>query len=417
MEPNKKPSDKLYCDVINCRSVDTAFQEMMHTKAQFGKLGGVQGYHVIQSFSQWDAGLTPALAHQIGMEFAWQCFGKQFQVLVATHLNRPHLHNHILLNAVGCFDGKKYHSCTGSYYQQIRKTSDELCRQYGLAIAQDQGRTESYSAYWAQKQGLPTIREMMRQDLDRARQAAYSWESLLLYLQRMGYTVIRGKDDRHLYLQHSLSRYKLSLHSLGNAYTEQALRQYFSDRRTEKTARCPVPQKRRAPSRKRPEEKGRSLRRLDSLPAIRGFPARYFYYLYLLGKTRRRKLCNKSCYLLRDDLISFSHYQSRAAFVWKYQIETAEQLEAHRQKTEQEMQTITSLRQEIYDQRRRTRQEELLAPMKQYTEQLRVLRHEKALCEQIAQDQVQLRQKIAAVQQAEQKNQIREERMQYEHRR
>ena len=415
LETAQTPADKLYCDVINCRSADTAYQEMMRTKEQFGKLDGVQAYHVIQSFSDADAGLTPALAHQIGMEFAWQCFGEKYQVLVATHLNRPHLHNHILLNSVGCFDGKKYHSCTGSYYQQIRGTSDALCRKYGLCVAVPCGKTESYAAYQAQKQGGLTIRTMVRQDVDKARQAAYSWESFVLYLQRMGYRVIRGQDAAHCWLQHSLGRYRLSLRALGQGYTEAALRQYFAEKGG--PVRLPVPSARPQAKKK---ARGRLRTPADRVRRLGGYPAQYLYFLFLLQRAKDRRLCTKSYYLLREALLSLPDYQSRAAFVWEYRIETPALLDAHLHRTEAEMQRIADLRQKVYDRRchgtDETRQA-LLPRMQQYTDRLRQLRKERQLCEAIARDEQDIRQKIAAARQNEQKNQTREERIQHEYRR
>ena len=84
------------------------------------------GYHFIQSFLPNEA--TPELVHKIGVEFAQKCFGEKFEVVIGTHLDRNHLHNHIVVNSVSFADGKKYHSNSKSYFGEIRKISDDICK-------------------------------------------------------------------------------------------------------------------------------------------------------------------------------------------------------------------------------------------------------------------------------------------------
>lgn len=78
--------------------------------------------------------MTPELAHLIGQELADRLLKGQYEVVITTHLNTRHYHNHIVWNSVSMADGRKYHSNAKSYYTEIRKISDELCRKYGLSI-------------------------------------------------------------------------------------------------------------------------------------------------------------------------------------------------------------------------------------------------------------------------------------------
>ena len=127
----EKTEQFFFTSALNCSSVDTALSEMMETKQQFGKMGGVLGYHFIQSFQPGE--VTPEQAHAVGLEFAKRLFGKRYEVVISTHLNKHHLHNHLVVNSVSCIDGQKYHSSPESYYNDVRGTSDALCRENDLS--------------------------------------------------------------------------------------------------------------------------------------------------------------------------------------------------------------------------------------------------------------------------------------------
>lgn len=141
----EKTEQFFFTSVLNCSSVDTALSEMMETKQQFGKMGGVLGYHFIQSFQPGE--VTPEQAHAIGLEFAKRLFGKRYEVVISTHLNKHHLHNHLVVNSVSCVDGQKYHSSPESYYNDVRGTSDALCRENDLSVITPQGNPTMMTAY------------------------------------------------------------------------------------------------------------------------------------------------------------------------------------------------------------------------------------------------------------------------------
>lgn len=92
---------------INCGR-DTAYADMMETKRRWGKAGGdhVKGYHIIQSFAPGE--VTPEQAHAVGVEFASKLLADRYEVIVSTHLNKAHYHNHVVINSVSFMDGKMY---------------------------------------------------------------------------------------------------------------------------------------------------------------------------------------------------------------------------------------------------------------------------------------------------------------------
>jgi len=100
---------------------ETAYSDMMATKKRFGKTGGREYYHILQSFSP-DELITPEEAHRIACEYAQEQF-KGYELIVATHVDRDHIHSHIVLNSVSHIDGKKYHSDKNNI-PKLRAASD-----------------------------------------------------------------------------------------------------------------------------------------------------------------------------------------------------------------------------------------------------------------------------------------------------
>ena len=170
----EKTEQFFFTSVLNCSSVDTALSEIMETKQQFGKMGGVLGYHFIQSFQPGE--VTPEQAHAVGLEFAKRLFGKRYEVVISTHLNKHHLHNHLVVNSVSCIDGQKYHSSPESYYNDVRGTSDELCRENDLSVIAPQGKGKHYAEWKAEQGGKPTVRGVIRADIDAIIHQAYTYD-------------------------------------------------------------------------------------------------------------------------------------------------------------------------------------------------------------------------------------------------
>ena len=106
-----------------------------------------------QSFREGE--VTAEQAHEIGVKLAEQLWGDRFQVVVATHLNTGHYHNHIMLNAIAFADGYKFVNHK-SDYQQMRKVSDDLCREYGLSVIEHPGQSGKHYGEWkAEQEGRP----------------------------------------------------------------------------------------------------------------------------------------------------------------------------------------------------------------------------------------------------------------------
>ena len=188
-----KTEQAVFEDTIGCTN-ENAYADMVATKKRFHKMGGVEGYHLVQSFAEGE--VTPELAHLIGQELADRLLKGRYEVVITTHLNTRHYHNHIVWNSVSMADGRKYHSNAKSYYTEIRKISDELCRKYGLSIIEsDQKKSIPYVQWKAEQEGKPTWRSAIRLDI-RESPATVSWKKLF----RRGdpWTDLTAKSKTHL---------------------------------------------------------------------------------------------------------------------------------------------------------------------------------------------------------------------------
>ncbi len=181
-----KTEQAVFEDTIGCTN-ENAYEDMVATKRRFHKMGGVEGYHLVQSFAEGE--VTPELAHLIGQELADRLLKGQFEVVITTHLNTRHYHNHIVWNSVSMVDGHKYHSNAKSYYTEIRKISDDLCRKYGLSIIEsNQKKSIPYVQWKAEQEGKPTWRTAIRLDIRESVQESYSWSQFLKEMEKRGYT-------------------------------------------------------------------------------------------------------------------------------------------------------------------------------------------------------------------------------------
>lgn len=126
----EKTDGKLLASSFGC-GLETADIEFAWTREAAGDRGTHLGRHLIQSFAVGET--TPEEAHKIGMELAGAVLGGKYEFVLTTHVDKDHLHNHLIFNAVSFVDYKKYHSNKQSYHF-IRRTSDRICKEHGLSV-------------------------------------------------------------------------------------------------------------------------------------------------------------------------------------------------------------------------------------------------------------------------------------------
>lgn len=125
-----KTNEGEYVTVINCLK-EIALQQMILTKKQYGKEDKYIAWHGYQSFKPTE--ITAEQCHKIGQKLAKKMWGDRYQIIVTTHLDKDHLHNHFCFNSVSYLDGGKY-NYSKSEQKRLRDVSDRLCREYGLSV-------------------------------------------------------------------------------------------------------------------------------------------------------------------------------------------------------------------------------------------------------------------------------------------
>lgn len=408
----EKTEQFFFTSALNCSSVDTALSEMMETKQQFGKMGGVLGYHFIQSFQPGE--VTPEQAHAIGLEFAKRLFGKRYEVVISTHLNKHHLHNHLVVNSVSCVDGQKYHSSPESYYNDVRGTSDELCRENDLSVIAPQGKGKHYAEWKAEQGGKPTVRGVIRTDIDAIIHQAYTYDSFLMLLRKNGYEVRRGPNRKYTTVKPPGAKRAIRLDSLGEGYTEADIMARLSKQRHGGMTPPIITQ-----SAKRYRMKGRlaTVRKKK----ITGFHALYLRYLYLLRGGRRKKLPPKLPFSVKWEVIHLERYEQQFKYLLSSGITTETELEQRIRVLEWDVRLLEEQRKPLYQERRNTNDEEAQAKysaeIQQQTAALREKRREVRLCRRIQSDIPRVSQQCQQAQAERQENLKKKEEHEHEYQR
>lgn len=408
----EKTEQSFFTAALNCSSPEHAFSEMAETKKRWRKTGDVLGYHFIQSFAPGE--VTPEQAHEIGMEFARRMFGERYEVVIGTHLDKAHLHNHIIINSVSFVDGQKYHSSPESYYNGVRGTSDELCRENDLSVITPQGKGKHYGEWKAEQDGKPTVRSIIREDIDRIIGEAYTYQTFLLLLQRNGYAIKSGPNRKYTAVRPPGAKRFIRLDSLGDGYTEDAIKQRLMGQRSG------APQKPKQPvyHTKRYRVKGKMSRYPKR--KITGFLALYFRYVYLLRGARRAKPSYRAAFPIRKEVIRLERYQKQFQYLMAQNITTPAQLAEQISNLETEIAKLTEERKPLYGERRNAPDEEAkaqcTAEIDRHTASLRENRRELALCRRIQADIPQVREQVQEAQ-TNQKNELRKEEQQHEYQR
>lgn len=186
-ENDNKTDEKKYVSGVNC-SAAFAYEEMMAVKQKYGERGKVVAYHGYQSFKADE--LTPEQCHAIGIETAKRMWGKDYQVLVTTHLNTDNLHNHFVVNSISFRDGKKFRNHISQHFE-LREISDTICREQGLSVLKNTPfhGGQSKGTYWREQKGQPTHRQQLKQDVEYCLKYSMNWEQFYQQMQAKGYTI------------------------------------------------------------------------------------------------------------------------------------------------------------------------------------------------------------------------------------
>jgi hypothetical protein len=318
---------------VNC-SATNARNQMLAIKRKFGKEYGVVAYHGYQSFKPGE--VTPELAHHIGVELAKKLWGDKYQVLVATHLDRSHIHNHFVLNSVSFETGEKF-KFTKADYRAMRDTSDALCKDYGLSVIANpqNGKARHHAEWQAERENRPTWRTTIKSDIDECVGKAKTETQFFENLTTLGYEYKQGADIS--VRPPGKERYFRLERNFGADYSTGGIRARLRGN-SHRYNLLPVP-KYRHPDFKPPKK----------LPAFAkgSIAALHRHYLYLLGYYQQRGNPNTNArmhFMLREDIAKLDAYIEDTRLLGREGIESDSQLQAFKAHREQEITGLVSER-------------------------------------------------------------------------
>ena len=356
-------------------TLETAFADMRQTKERWHKSGGVQGYHLVQSFAAGE--VTPELAHQIAKELADRVLGGRYEYVIGTHLNTGHIHSHIVWNSVSRIDGKKYHSNGKSYVTQIRAVSDELCSKYQLSVidtANANHTAKKYVEWLAEQSGKPTWCTAIRQDVDDAIRQSLTWRQFVAALQDKGYELRFNR--KYPVLRPPGKERFVRFKTLGKRYTPEAIQTRILYPRTYRpyVENTPAVQHGRLRSGEKPRRK------------LTGLRALYYRYLYELGAFPRKP--HRPSYAVRQDAYKLDQRIRQMEFLSKNNIDTLAQLETHRKALQTEIGQLQTKRKQL------PKTDDVQLQCESVHTALKQLRQEERLCRKIAEHSLEVQQHL-----------------------
>lgn len=226
-EKRAEVSNSLDCDVDYVRNQFKATREI------WGKSGGIQAHHVIQSFKPDE--VDPQKANEIGLKLA-EKLAKGHEVAVYTHTDKDHIHNHIVINAVNYEDGRKFHAHGQEAIDRFRDVSDELCKEHGLSIVEERSADVRYTLAEQSllQKGESSWKDEIRTAIDSSKEQATSFEEFQECLKNQGVqATLRGKNITYEHLE---SNKKVRGSKLGLAYEKETILDGFERQVTRERA-------------------------------------------------------------------------------------------------------------------------------------------------------------------------------------
>ena len=234
----EKTDEKLLVSSYGCAS-ETAAREFEWTRKIAEQKGmnpvRIIARHVIQSFEIGE--VTPELAHEIGKQFADEILGGKYEYVLTTHIDKDHVHNHLIFNAVDFVDYHAYKSYKRIYYD-MREVSDRLCKENGLSvIPPSQNKGMGYKEYTEAKRGT-SWKQKLKQTIDRLVITAKDYDDFLRLMQEAGYETKTGKYIS--FRAEGQERFTRSK-TIGENYTEERIKERIAGRTPRRSQRQTVP--------------------------------------------------------------------------------------------------------------------------------------------------------------------------------
>lgn len=361
---NFKKEKTHYISCLNCSEIDP-YEDMKFTKERYLKIDGILAFHAYQSFKEGE--VSADVAHEIGVRFAEEMFG-DYEVVVATHQNTNHIHNHFIINSVSFMTGKKYNN-NRTNLAKLRQISDSLCEEYGLSILdEDIGYKNTYKHKVIDNDYYKTLKDdldgvisysvTLKQVMDRMKSLEYKCYSRnsVITIYRDGYDKVRIEK------------------AFGSDYTKDRINERLYSSR--QIAFKPIPQKsifQEYLSKTNNHHKG-----------IYGL---YLYYCYLLKIFPNEHPKQYLSYSIRQEIKKLDSFSEQTRFMVENKIETKEDLEEFAKNNYAEYRTLMGKRENLWKRYHRAKTEEnksvILAEINDIQPKIKELRKLDKYCKEI----------------------------------
>ena len=389
-----KTEKQFYTTGINCE-IKGAVKQMQFVKTFYGKENGILAFHAYQSFTEGE--VTPKIAHEIGVKLAEEMWGDRFQVVVSTHLNTQHLHNHFVINSVSFKDGKKYYSNLENT-ALLRKTSDEICEEYGLSVLKEKTCKSgiNFENFYKKSMRDSDYYKFTKEDIDYAIEHSWTYKEFLKRLKEMGYEV---------YFRANKMSIKMYPHKR-NIRIERAFGEEYSIENIQNKI-CS-----RYPSREeviKPKSYDKRLFYKGSAKKLRkpkGIIALYFYYCYLLKVYPKKNLNYKLTPEMREEVKKMDKYSEQIRFICRYKLETVNDIENLKDQKQEELQKTLNTRNRLYYKRQKLDDESekdvVTKDIIIVTSVVDKIRKEIKLCDEVGDNSRKMKEQIKAMEEREQ---------------
>lgn len=375
-----KTEKQFYITALQC-SLRDARTEMALLKRRHGKEDGILAFHGYQSFKPGE--VMPDIAHEIGVKLAEELW-PYHQVIVATHLDKVHIHNHFVLNSVS-MNGRKFYANKESY-QKMRAASDRLCKQYGLSVITDHKEyyPKHYAEWSAEQDGQSTWRSSIRVDMDAAIKASMTFQQFINEMKQKGYVLERRGSFLRI-KSPGMKRF-VRFRSLGEGYSETDIQRRILQKRYPE-----MPMQKTSPTYAKYTVQGDF--RLSKV-TWKGLRALYFFYVRKLRQARQQPR-ESIPDALRVDLRHLDAISEQSKFLNRYKLDTDEQVESFREILYKQLTELQNERKDLSNEKRRTgitddRIREITSELNNVSYHIKKIRREIKLCDDVLERSIML---------------------------
>ena len=341
----EKTEKMMYVSGVNCKP-DTAIYEMQDTKKRFGKEDGIISYHLIQSFDGKE--VSPKKCHELGLQYAKELFGDDFQFVVATHLNTDNVHNHIVINSVSFKSGNKFYS-NRETKDFIRMTSDFICRENGLSVIKTLWKNKGYYKLYAKNN---PYMQLVKKDIDEAIAISNSYKGFISKLEAKGYYVSENEDTGLIIERNNSYQVVRPQELFGDNYSKEKIKYRIENKIY---ARAFIPKKKYKMS----IEEYNKFKQKQRQHQLRELPALYILICILLRidpLPEKIEIGNYRVPITKEMKISLKHLESlskQTILLSENKINNLEELKSYRFNLEAKVRNLKGKRENLWRKRKR----------------------------------------------------------------